>query len=70
MSNEGQGLFLTLAQAHLHLKIKTCFSQKPLDHLPNFDCKFLDTRKHDAGHMTKIAAMPIYNNNNTLEILV
>ena len=24
------GHFLTLAQGHLHLKTKTCFSQKPL----------------------------------------
>ena len=28
--NEGQGHFLTLAQGHLHMKIKTCFSQKHL----------------------------------------
>ena len=27
-----QGHFLTLAQGHLHMKIKTCFSQKPLGH--------------------------------------
>ena len=27
---EGQGHFLTLAQGHLHMKIKTCFSQKHL----------------------------------------
>ena len=25
-------LDLALAQGHLHMKIKTCFSQKPLDH--------------------------------------
>ena len=31
MSIQGQGHFLTLAQGHLHIKIKTCFSQKPLD---------------------------------------
>ena len=30
MSIEGQCHFLTLAQGHLHMKIKTCFSQKPL----------------------------------------
>ena len=29
---EGQGHFLTLAQGHLHMKIKTCFSHKPLGH--------------------------------------
>ena len=36
MSIEGQGHFLTLAQGHLHLKIKTGFSQKWLGHFePN-----------------------------------
>ena len=29
---KGQGQFLTLAQGHLHKKIKTCFSQKVLGH--------------------------------------
>ena len=29
---QGQGHFLTGAQGHLHMKIKTCFSQKPLGH--------------------------------------
>ena len=28
---EGQCYFLTLAQGHSCMKIKTCFSQKPLD---------------------------------------
>ena len=28
-SFRNEGHFLTLAQGHLHLKIKTCFSQKP-----------------------------------------
>ena len=31
MSIQGQGHFLTLAQGHLHMKIKACFSQKSLD---------------------------------------
>ena len=44
MSIEGQGHFLTLAQGHLHLKIKTGFSQKPLDQSkPNFICKLSGT---------------------------
>ena len=31
---------LDLAQGYLHMKIKTCFSQKPLGHFqPNFVCK-------------------------------
>ena len=36
--------FFTLAKGHLHIKIKTCFSQKPLgDFQPNFVCKLLGT---------------------------
>ena len=42
--NEGQCHFLTLAQGHLCMKIKTCFSQKPLGRfLPNFVFKLLGT---------------------------
>ena len=34
VSIQGQGHFLTLARCHLHtcIKIKTCFSQKPIGH--------------------------------------
>ena len=40
VSIEGQGHFLTLAGGHLHLKIKSCFSQILLGHFePNFVCK-------------------------------
>ena len=40
VSIQGHGHFLTLAQGYLHLKIKTCSSQKPLCHIqPNFVCK-------------------------------
>ena len=78
VSIEGQGHFLTLAQGHLHKKtINLLFSettepinsQKPLSQSkPNFICKLSDTREmkiywHDAGHMTKMAAMPIYGKN-------
>ena len=46
------------------MKIKIGFSQKAVDHFqPNFVCKLLHTRKiklHDVGHMSKMAAMPIY----------
>ena len=31
---EGQGHFLTLVQGYLHIKIETCFSQKPLGRFP------------------------------------
>ena len=43
---EGQGHFLTLAQGHLCMKIKTCFSQQPLVCFsPNSVCKLLGTWK-------------------------
>ena len=46
MSIEGQGHFLTLAQGHLHMKIKTSFSQKPVVHFePYFVCKILGKGK-------------------------
>ena len=46
VSIEGQGHFLTLAQGHLHTKLKTCFSQKPLSQSkPIFICKLSGTRK-------------------------
>ena len=32
MDFQGKGYFLTLAQGHLYMKIKACFSQKPLGH--------------------------------------
>ena len=46
----------------------TFFSQKPLAHFqPNFECKLVGTMyklmkkyQHFAGHMTKMAVMPIY----------
>ena len=60
---------MTLAQGYLHMKIKTCFSQKQLGHFqPNFVCMLLGTRKmknyeYDAGHTTKMTTKPIYGMN-------
>ena len=46
MSIEGQGHFLTLAQGHLHMKIKNSFFHIPLGHFePKFVCKFSATKK-------------------------
>ena len=60
MSIQGQCHFLTLIQDHLHKNIKTCFSQKPQGHfLSNVVCKEMKIYKYDAGHMIKMAAMPI-----------
>ena len=56
VSIEGQGHLLTLAQGHLHIKIKTGFSQKTVGHFePNFVCKLKGTRKlkfDDMMHVT------------------
>ena len=55
---EGQGHFLTLAQGHLHMKIKTC---KTIGAIFNqilyvsFQVKGKKIHEHDAGHMTKMA---------------
>ena len=69
MSIEGQGHFLTLAQGRVHTKIQTGFSQKQLCWSePNFVMKAFKYKEmkfwwHDAGHMTKMAPMPIYGKN-------
>ena len=53
------------------MKIETCFSQKPLGHFqPRFVCKLLGTGKHDAGHMAKIADMPIYGKQHFKKLYV
>ena len=61
MSIQGQGHFLTLAQCHL--QIKTCFSQTPLGHFNQIlYVRFLvHGNKNLPGHMTKMGAMPIYD---------
>ena len=44
--------FLDLGPNHLHMKIKTGFSQKSLDHFyPNFVCKLLGTWKCKFSNM-------------------
>ena len=44
------------------MKIKTCFFQKLLgDFQPRY--KEIEIHKQDAGHMTNMAEMPIYNIN-------
>ena len=67
MSIEGQGHFLTLADGHLHMKITLAFlSTHWAIFKPNFECNLVGSRKkskknhqHNAGDMTKMAAMPI-----------
>ena len=63
MSIEGQGHFLTLAQGCVHTKIQTGFSQKLMCRSePNLYEGF-QVQGNDAGHMTKMAATPIYGKN-------
>ena len=46
----------------------TCFSQKSLAHFqPNFEGKLMKINQHTVGHMTKMAALPIYGK-STLKI--
>ena len=65
MSIEGQCHFLTLAQGRFHMKIKACIR----NHLVIFNQILYVSFQvhgnenlliHDAGHMTKMANMPIY----------
>ena len=65
MSIEGQGHFLTLAKGHLHMKLELVFLSVITG---PFSAKFLmlacrnkeiKIHQHNAGHMTKMAAMPI-----------
>ena len=60
--------FLTLAPGHLHMKIETCFSCFTRPFLTKF-CMLafryneMKINEHYAGHMTKMAANPIYGKN-------
>ena len=68
---EGHGHFFTLAQGNLHMQIKTRFSQIPLGYFePNFVCNLSGTRRHDAGHMTKVAAMSVHGKTQKASYLV
>ena len=65
---QGQGHFLALAQCHLHLKIKTCFSQKLLGYLNQILCVSFYVQGnvnllHDVGHMTKLSIMCLFVEN-------
>ena len=60
---------VTLNPGHLHMKIKTCFSKKTTGPFLTKFCilafryKEMKIHEHDAGHMTKMATMPIYGKN-------
>ena len=65
MSIKGQGLSLTLVKDHSDFKVKTCFSQKlgrfgTNVHLKAYGRMGMKIYINEFGHMTKVAAMPIY----------
>ena len=70
VSIEGQGHFLALVQGYLHIKLKLAFLRNQWAIFnQNAYVIFLvqgNENKHDAGHMIKMAAMPIYYINTYL----
>ena len=67
---EGQGHFLALAQGHLHMQFKTCFSNKETTKsfwtkfcMNAFRYKEIKIHENDAVHMTKMAITSIYGKN-------
>ena len=66
MSIKGQGHSLILVKDHSDFKVKTCFSQKQLGdletkgHMKAYGRMGMKIYINELGHMTKIAAMPIY----------
>ena len=69
MSIKGEGHPLTLVKDHSDFKVKTCFSQKQLGdfgtkvHMKAYGRMGMKICIHELGHMTKMAAMPIYGKN-------
>ena len=67
MSIKGQGhsLTLTLVKGHPDFNVKTCFSQKlgTKIHIKASERKGMKIYTNELGHMTNMAAMPIYGKN-------
>ena len=69
MSIKGQGHSLTLFKGHSDFNVKTCFSQKQLGnlerkiHMKAWGRKGMKIYTNELGHMTNMAAMPIYGKN-------
>ena len=68
MRIEGQGHYLTLTEGHLHMKIELAFLSNHcaiFSQILNSACGYKEIKihQHNAGHMTKTAAMPIYDEN-------
>ena len=65
MTIEGHGHFLNLIQGHLHMKIKLAFFSETTEQFSinlYYACRYKLMKIHlyNAGHMAKMAAMPIY----------
>ena len=66
MSIKGQGHSLTLVKGHSDFKVKTCFSHKQLAdvgtkiHMKALGRIGMKIYTNELGHMTDMAAMPIY----------
>ena len=69
MSIKGQGHSLTLIKGHSDFNVKTCFSQKQFAIWNQSAYESLrenrneNLNKNEFGHMTNMAAMPIYGKN-------
>ena len=69
MSIKGQGHSLTLVKGHSDFNVKICFSQKQLGnlerkiHMKAWGRKGMKIYTNELGHMTNMAAMPIYGKN-------
>ena len=69
MSIKGQGHSLTLVKGHSDFKVKTCFSSKTVGqfgtkvHMKACGGIEMKIYINELGHMTNMAAMPIYGKN-------
>ena len=66
MNIKGQDIPLTLDQGHSDSTFQTSFPEKPIEAKFHVDPPWDGESKHCSngpGHMTKVAAMPIYSKN-------
>ena len=68
MSVKGQGHSLILVKGHSDFKVKTCFLKNSLAiktkaHMKAYGRMGMKTYTNELGHMTNMAAMPIYCKN-------
>ena len=70
MSIKGQGYSLNLVKDHRDFKVETCYTQKQLGdlkpvHMNAHRRMGMKIYTNEWGHMTNMAAMPIYDKNLT-----